>query len=51
MRHRSLLLAALAASPLAPRPAAAQAPRALSAADYARAERLGYNTTPWWWMR
>ena len=43
MRNRAVLLAAL----LAAAPAAAQTPRALSAADYARAERfMGYNTNP-----
>ena len=43
MRDRALLLAALVAAA----PAAAQTPRALSADDYARAERfMAYNTTP-----
>ena len=43
MRTSALLLAAL----LTAAPAAAQPPRALTAADYARAERfMGYNTTP-----
>src|SRR6185503_18824241 len=42
MRHRLLLASLAAATPLA-----AQSPRALTAADYARAERLmGYYTTP-----
>ena len=47
MRRRLLLRALLAAAPQLPLPVAAQTPRPLTAADYARAERLmGYNTTP-----
>lgn len=43
MGHSLFVLSALAAAV----PLSAQAPRALTAADYARAERLmGYNTTP-----
>jgi dienelactone hydrolase len=46
MTHRALLLAALLAAHPAAR-AAAQQPRALTAADYARAEQfMGYNTAP-----
>jgi dipeptidyl-peptidase-4 len=45
MRYDVVLLATLAA--LAPLPAAAQQPRALTADDYARAERfMAYNTVP-----
>jgi len=45
MRYHAALLATLAA--LAPLAAAAQPPRALTADDYARAERfMGYNTAP-----
>lgn len=45
MRYDAVLLATLAA--LAPLRAAAQQPRALTADDYARAERfMGYNTAP-----
>ena len=46
MTHRALMLAALCAAAAAPR-AAAQQPRSLTTADYARAEQfLGYNTAP-----
>jgi dipeptidyl aminopeptidase/acylaminoacyl peptidase len=42
MRRTSILLAVIASVPVA-----AQSPRALTAADYARAERfMGYNVTP-----
>jgi dipeptidyl aminopeptidase/acylaminoacyl peptidase len=45
MRCHAVLVATLAA--LVPLPAAAQQPRALTAADYARAERfMAYNTAP-----